>query len=394
MRIGIIGAGNVGTTLGSGWAAAGHEIVYGVRDVARAVPHVGARMETVRGTVATCEVLALATPWEAVAATLEAAGDFGGKPLLDVTNPIGPGFTLTHGHTTSGGEIVAGLAKNARVVKAFNSTGVENMKNPRYGTTSALMVVAGDDAPACTVAVTLANDLGFEGVALPSLRHARELEPLAMLWISLALFWGQGRNVAFGLARRTGHESVINLKTTHPQTITIVGSGNIGGALASAWLRAGHTVRLATRDANADDVRTLGALGAKVLPVRGAAAGADVIVFAIPAGAVRETAQQLGDLTGKIVVDCTNAIGKAFTLTPRLRPKRWPKCCREATSYVPSTSRAPRPFGAQPLARLTPSTLWPVMMAMRAPWFEKCLRRLALIPSMRAPAALRGTLSP
>ena len=51
MRIAVIGAGNVGTTLGSGWAVAGHQVAYGVRDTSRAAPHAGATMQSVAGAV-------------------------------------------------------------------------------------------------------------------------------------------------------------------------------------------------------------------------------------------------------------------------------------------------------------------------------------------------------
>ena len=317
MRIGIIGAGNVGTTLGAGWAKAGHDVVYGVREPSAPppAPHARATFDSVRGAVLAAEVVVLTTPWAAVGDALAAAGDFGGKVLVDVTNPIGPGFALTHGHTTSGAEHVAARAKNARVVKAFNTTGVENMANPGYGDARVVMPIAGDDAAAVELVGRLATDLGFEAVALSPLSHAREIEPLAMLWIKLALQWGQGRSVAFGIARRAAGERPAALaKSAHPRAITIVGTGNIGGALARAWLSAGHTVRLAVRDATAKDVKELVALGAAAVPVAGAADGADVVVFAVPAGAVVDIARTLGSLEGKVVVDCTNAIAKGFTL--------------------------------------------------------------------------------
>jgi predicted dinucleotide-binding enzyme len=69
------------------------------------------------------------------------------------------------------------------------------------------------------------------------------------------------------------------------------------------------------RDTGAEDVQQLVALGAQAVSVAGAADGAEAVVFAIPAGAVVEVARTLGDLRGKIVVDCTNAIGKGFMLT-------------------------------------------------------------------------------
>src|SRR4051812_31865897 len=106
MRIAIIGAGQVGTTLGQGWAAAGHEVIYGTRSGA-APAHAGARGDSVRGAVAAAEIVALTTPWAAVPDALAAAGDLEGKPLIDATNPIGAGFKLAFGHLSSGAEHVA-----------------------------------------------------------------------------------------------------------------------------------------------------------------------------------------------------------------------------------------------------------------------------------------------
>jgi hypothetical protein len=314
MRIAIIGAGHVGTTLGTGWTTAGHTVTYGARDPASGAPHPGAASAPIRDAVIASEIVVLATPWPAVGDALAAAGDLGGKPLLDVTNPIAPGLALALGHSTSGGEQVAQLAKGARVVKAFNTTGVENMAAPRYGNRRLMMPVAGDDRAAVEVAAKLATDLGFEAVALPALARARELEPLGLLWIKLAMQWGHGRQIGFAIARRTSTDQPSVARTKARQTITIVGTGNIGGALARGWLRAGHHVRLAVRDSGAADVQELVSLGASAVPVAGAADGSDVVVFAVPAGAVRDLAGSLGKLDGKIVVDCTNAIGKGFVL--------------------------------------------------------------------------------
>jgi predicted dinucleotide-binding enzyme len=312
MRIAIIGAGQVGTALGTGWAKAGHDVTYGVRDPARAPS--GGRTASVREAVAAAEVVVLATPWRAVGDALRAAGDFAGRVLIDVTNPVGAGFELVVGHTTSGAEQVASLATGARVVKAFNTTGHENLSEPRYGERRLVMPVAGDDADAVEIAARLATDLGFEAVRLQGLARARELEPLAMLWIKLALAWGHGRQLGFAIARRAARAPTPPAAAAVPRSIAIVGTGHIGAALARAWLAAGHRVALAVRDAHRPEVEALVALGARAVPVAGAAAGADLVVLAVPADAVPAIAPTLGDLSGKILVDCTNAIAKGFAL--------------------------------------------------------------------------------
>ena len=206
MRIGVIGSGRIGGTLGRGLAAAGHEVTYGWRDPTKPVPddlrHERGAVAPVAEAVGGADVVILSTPWAAAEAALTAITDFGGKPLLDCTNPIGPGLTLTHGHTDSGGEQVQRWAPTARVVKVFNTTGMENMADPRYGAQRALMLACSDDDAARDVALRLAEDIGFEAIGFGPLSNARLLEPVAMTWIQLALRYGQGRSFAVGLLRR------------------------------------------------------------------------------------------------------------------------------------------------------------------------------------------------
>jgi hypothetical protein len=105
------------------------------------------------------------------------------------------------GHDTSAAEQVASWAKGARVVKCFNTTGAENMANPRFGADRAVMFLAGDDEAAKKSVVKLGEDLGFEMVDAGALSIARLLEPVAMLWIRLAFRRGLGRDFAFKLLR-------------------------------------------------------------------------------------------------------------------------------------------------------------------------------------------------
>ena len=205
LEIAIIGAGNVGT-LGKRLAAVGHDVVYGLREPSNPkYAHLDgqiARRDDVQGAAAAAEVVVLATPWRAARSALEAAGDLAGKPLLDATNPIGPGFQLTHGLTDSGGEQVARWAQNARVVKVFNTTGAENMGNPTYGAHASMMLACGDDDEAVDVALRLASDIGFDAHRFGPLANARYLEPFAMTWIQLAMKYGHGRDFAFARVTR------------------------------------------------------------------------------------------------------------------------------------------------------------------------------------------------
>jgi NADPH-dependent F420 reductase len=211
MKIGIIGAGNVGGTLGKRWAAVGHQVKFGVRNpqdpkVSSLLKSCGDRVSAGQPAEAAgfAEVVVLTTPFEGAKSALESAGDLRGKILVDCTNPLGADFMagLTIGHNTSAAEEIAKWAKGAKVVKAFNTTGAGNMANPMYGPDKTVMFVAGDDAAAKQMVMGLSNELGFETMDAGPLRQARLLEPLAMLWISLAYAQGLGPSFAFKLLRR------------------------------------------------------------------------------------------------------------------------------------------------------------------------------------------------
>jgi len=210
MRIGIVGAGMVGGTLGSRWAGAGHEVVWGVRDPAAAkvaklcaaAGH-GARAATVAEAAAGAEVVVLATPWPAVGEALAACGDLAGRVLLDTTNPLAPDFSgLAVPPGGSGAREVARLAPGARVVKIFNSVGFDVMADPRFGDRAATMLYCGDDRSAKETAAALATAIGFEAVDAGPLSRAGLLEHAALLWIHLAMSQRLGREIAFGLLRR------------------------------------------------------------------------------------------------------------------------------------------------------------------------------------------------
>ena len=214
MRIAVIGAGNVGGTLGNRWAKAGHEVVFGVRDSseARVTALVresgpGARAVSVPEAARDAAVVVLTVPWENAQEALAAAGDLRGRILIDATNPValtaeGLRQGLVIGHTTSAAEKVTQWAEGARVVKAFNTTGWQNMADPLYGSQGLSMLLCGDDAEAKQMVGDLARQLGFEPVDVGPLRSARYLEAVAMLWIDMAVLRGFGTNFGFRVVKR------------------------------------------------------------------------------------------------------------------------------------------------------------------------------------------------
>jgi 8-hydroxy-5-deazaflavin:NADPH oxidoreductase len=207
VEIAIIGPGSVGGQLARGWARKGHKIMFGARDpggtgLAPLLKETGGTALRVADAVKAAEVVVLATPW---GATLDLVSqlDLAGKVVVDATNPLLPDLGgLAVGRDTSGAEEVQKAARGAKVVKCFNTTGANNYLAPSFPGGTAAMLYCGDDAGAKARVRTLGADLGFDMIDVGPLVRARLLEPLALLWITLAYPQGMGREIAFGLLRR------------------------------------------------------------------------------------------------------------------------------------------------------------------------------------------------
>lgn len=203
MKIAIIGTGNVGASLGGLWARHGHEVFYGMRDPSKGPPQPGAKHGSLSDAARFGDVIVLATPWEGTADAIAKLGEIGGKIVIDATNPLAKDLSgLTVGGHDSAGETVARLARGARVVKCFNTLGAGGFATPAFRDQLATMFLCGNDAEAKDVVGKLAGDLGFDVIDAGPLTQSRLLEPMAMLWISLAYKTGLGPNIAFKLLRR------------------------------------------------------------------------------------------------------------------------------------------------------------------------------------------------
>jgi predicted dinucleotide-binding enzyme len=94
------------------------------------------------------------------------------------------------------------------------------------------------------------------------------------------------------------------------ETVAILGTGRVGGALGAQFARHGHTVVYGSREPQAEKVRALVAKtghGATAAPAADAVKQASIVVLAIPWTATEQTVKGL-DLSGKLVIDPTNAI--------------------------------------------------------------------------------------
>lgn len=213
MKIGILGSGVVGQSLGRGFAARGDQVVIGTRegggDKLRewvAGTDGRGRAGTFAEAAAFGELAVLATKWDGTENALRLAGveHLAGKIVIDVTNPLdfsagAPRLALGHGD--SGGEQVQRWLPQAKVVKAFNIITAAEMVNPDFPCGPPTMFICGDDEGAKQGVAAICQEFGWEVVDTGGIDGARLLEPLAMLWITHGIRSGAWSH-AFKLLRK------------------------------------------------------------------------------------------------------------------------------------------------------------------------------------------------
>lgn len=198
--VAVIGAGNVGSQLARGLSRAGHAVLVGAREPARAAGLAAVEGIDVMAPAAAAgraEAVVLAVPVTALGEVVASLGDLGGKVVVDATNAVG--VPVPGGHETVGA-YVAGLVPGAAVVKAFNTIGAEHLAGGAIGTRPVFLPIAGDDEGRPLVA-ELASSIGFEVADLGGPDQVGLVEDVARLWIHLAFRCGWGRDFGFGVLR-------------------------------------------------------------------------------------------------------------------------------------------------------------------------------------------------
>ncbi len=204
MKIATIGTGNIGGTLASHWSKAGHQIHLGVRNVdnfkgKELVQNSNVTVHTIFQAVDFSEVILVATPPQFAVDLINQMGDLDGKVIIDATNTIKTDPDQTY---PTAFHALADLTK-AAIVKCFNTTGFENMDNPKIGDTFLDMFMAGDSSKAKTIAKTLALEIGFENCYdFGGNDKVQLLEKFALCWINLSIFQKMGRGIGFKLLKR------------------------------------------------------------------------------------------------------------------------------------------------------------------------------------------------
>ena len=185
-RIGIVGSGKVGSTLGAAWIKAGHEVMFSSLDLEQdkklaASLGPSARAGTTRDAAAFGEVLLVSVPYSAMPQLGAEIGELvKGKVILDTSNPVPgrDGDVAAKALEKGAGLATAGFFPGARIVRGFNAIGFERLQElTRKQEGKVGMPIAGDDASAISVASGLVREAGLEPVVVGPLAMGRFLRP-------------------------------------------------------------------------------------------------------------------------------------------------------------------------------------------------------------------------
>jgi predicted dinucleotide-binding enzyme len=185
LKIGIIGSGRIGGTLGGIWAKAGHQVMFSSLDLEHdkalaAKVGANARAGTSREAAQFGDVILMAVPYGALPAIgKDLAGVLKGKVVIDATNPIvnRDGEIAAWAREKGAGAASAELMPGARIVRAFNAVGYARLPEIASRREKVGMPIASDDKAAVAVASRLIRDVGFEPVLVGPLAMGKHLIP-------------------------------------------------------------------------------------------------------------------------------------------------------------------------------------------------------------------------
>lgn len=197
-KVGVLGSGDVGRTLGKGFASHGHSVKLGSRSPDSEKLKVWkkeAQGETSTGSFADAaaygDIIVFAPLGSAVDEVVQMAGpsNLSGKIIIDTTNALDfskgmpPG--LFTGLNDSLGEKIQRMLPQSKVVKCFNTVPNTRMTSP--GDKSAEMLICGNDPEAKKQVVQILKQFGWAGaIDIGGIKEARWLEALVPLWVRTA----------------------------------------------------------------------------------------------------------------------------------------------------------------------------------------------------------------
>jgi len=183
VRIGIIGAGGIGQAFAAHFAKAGYEVIVsnsrGPESLAEVVSRLGPRAKAgTRQEAALADVVVLAVNWEQVRPALTDLPAWNGRILIDATNPVvQPGFRLADLNGSTSSEVVASLARGARLVKVGNTLlRAVLAADPKAAGGHRVLFMSGDDAAAKAQVTGILDKLGFATIDLGALAIGARLQ--------------------------------------------------------------------------------------------------------------------------------------------------------------------------------------------------------------------------
>lgn len=209
VKIGVIGAGSVGSALAQAWSSVGHSVTFGARDsskpeVVELAKSIGITVESPADAVVGADVIVLAVPSDSAVNAFRSLGNLKNQIVIDVTNPVRYSdgvlqFSQKDGLSVA--EQLALVANNTRIVKTLNQIGAGMMTARTKSSNKPLMFIAGDDEIANQTVATLVSDLDFNPLLAGPLSKAIHLEHLAMLWLDQAFQGGLGPQWGFAVVK-------------------------------------------------------------------------------------------------------------------------------------------------------------------------------------------------
>ena len=200
-KIGIIGAGNMGSAFAKRFAAAGFPVAIAAGDIANAKIAADAAGSSARAVEASeigqnADVVFLAVPYGAAVEALRSIGDLAGKVVVDITNPLTADMgSLVVGFDTSAAEEIQKAVPAASIVKGFNTVFAQKLSAPA-GEDHTQVFLASDNAASKELVSSIAQSAGFEPVDAGPLSNARQLEPLGLLNIYFGYAAGRGTSIS------------------------------------------------------------------------------------------------------------------------------------------------------------------------------------------------------
>ena len=183
MKIAVLGAGAVGSTIGRLWHAAGHDVTFAARHATRPralAAELGERAHAASAAdaVASAEVVLVAVPALAVTGALQAAGPLDGRIVIDAANSLERGV---FGQQQLSLRSLADAFPRARWARAFNSLNVNVMADDNHREPPWVLFLSGDEEAKPAVA-QLIRDAGFDPVDLGGIDDSQLQDPGSALW--------------------------------------------------------------------------------------------------------------------------------------------------------------------------------------------------------------------